>query len=130
VSRISLGWDKLYPLWIETRQGRFFTTQYEDNGLLRWVYVVVLQISGLHKTSDGQVVRLYPFWESAPKCKDIILGIWDSYQEAKDQLLTAMDELTYITGAWVLDADTDRIPGLPHLREEWPQITERRPGGL
>jgi len=125
--RLSLTWPNLYPLWIETRGGKFFTTSYDDDGSLSWAYVVAQYTGGLWRR-DNIVSRLYPFWDSAPRCKDRILGIWDNYHEAKEYLLTTDDELCYLAGCWVLfDIQPDL---LPHQAQRQPRIVEGRPEGL
>lgn len=110
--RLQLAWSNLYPLWIETRGGKFFTTTYQDDGLVSWAFVVAQHTSGLFRR-DSFVTRLYPFWDSAPRCTDAILGVWNSYHEAKAYLLTTKDELCYIAAGWVLD-EYGRAIKLPH----------------
>jgi hypothetical protein len=123
--RLILTWPNLYPLWIETRGGKFFTTSYNDEGSLSWAYAVVQYTRGLLRQGDGLVIRAYPFWDSAPRCRDRILGIWDSYPEAKEHLLTTQDELCYLAGCWVLDSG--RVSVLPHTEYARPEIRGERP---
>lgn len=122
--RLNLAWSDVYPLWIETRGGKFFTTTYDDrDNSMSWAYIVAEYTSGLVKGPECQIYRLYPFWDSAPRCRDIILGVWDNYQEAKDYLLGTQDELCYIAGCWILGL-SDRVV------HEIPEIKEGRPDRL
>lgn len=118
---MTFSWGDIFPLWIYTRQGKWWTTGYDDIPDHEWVYVLAIS-----KTRDprNHADIVYPIWDTTAFTKDRIIAFYDNWEEAKSALHETLDELVYIAAGWrVSDGDT-----LSYMSYVWGQPSPLRQG--
>lgn len=117
--RLDLSWYNIFPLWIYTRQGKWWTTSYDDRDV-EWVYVLAL--SRTRHWKDHSLI-VYPIWRGAEHTNDRILSVYDDFDEALNALQETLDELAYIAAGWRVD-NGDTVSCLPYVRGESSPLQE------